>query len=79
MMGHRGELKDGDEWDALTRARRFYHWRPGELRAIKRRYNKRQRKEARFECRAESARVAIHALSATCSLGSSTVGPNDGG
>jgi len=50
MMGHRG-LKKGDEWDAFTGWRKVLFWQPGELRRIKRRYNKRQRKEARLQCR----------------------------
>ena len=34
----------GDEEDALTRAKRFYLWRPGRRKEIKRGYNKRARK-----------------------------------
>ena len=41
-------LKDGDEWDALTvRAsvgwRQFYHYKPGERRYIKNKFNRRSR------------------------------------
>ena len=44
MMGHRERLRGGDEYDALTRWQRFLRWRPGQRRAIKRRFNKRQRR-----------------------------------
>ncbi len=40
-------LKGGDEQDALTRAKRFLHWRAGERKKIKRRYNKRERRTVR--------------------------------
>jgi hypothetical protein len=38
---------DGYEQDAFTGWRHVYHWRPGELRKIKRRANKRERRTAR--------------------------------
>jgi hypothetical protein len=44
MMGHRGVLKGTAEWDALTWWKNVLHWRPGERKRIKRKYNKRQRK-----------------------------------
>ena len=47
-------LKGGEEYDALTRARKFYHWRPGVLRKIKRGYNKRVRREAKQEAQNQS-------------------------
>jgi len=47
MMGHREKLKDGDEQDAFTGWRHMMHWRTGALRAIKKRFNKRVRKNAR--------------------------------
>jgi hypothetical protein len=37
----------GDEQDAFTGWRRFYSWRPGELRKIKRRASKRERRTAK--------------------------------
>jgi len=43
-MRKRIPLKGGDEYDALTKARRFHRWRKGKLKAIKRAYNKRFRK-----------------------------------
>lgn len=46
MMGSRG-LKGGDEFDALTRARRRYHWQRGVLRKIKRKFWRRHRMESR--------------------------------
>jgi len=49
MMGHRGEKKGGDEWDAFTSWRRVVFWQRGELKRLKRRYAKRQRKDAKME------------------------------
>lgn len=49
-MGHRTRLKDGDEVDAFTRWRRVYSWKPGRLAAIKRKHNKRVRKQAKSAC-----------------------------
>jgi hypothetical protein len=38
----------GDEQDALSgRAKNFYHWQPGERKKLKRKANKRERKEAK--------------------------------
>ena len=37
-------LKGGDEYDALTKARRYTHWGRGQLKKIKKAYNKRLRK-----------------------------------
>ena len=37
-------LKSGDEYDALTKARKYYNWSKGQLKKIKRGYNKRFRK-----------------------------------
>ena len=46
MMGSRG-YKGGDECDAFSRgSRRIIYWKRGALRAIKRRYWKRMRKNA---------------------------------
>lgn len=42
--GHLLPLRDGDAEDALTRARRFYFWQRGEIRRIKRRHGKRERR-----------------------------------
>lgn len=44
MMGHKGRLANAREWDALTQWKNVTHWKPGERKAIKRQYNKRQRK-----------------------------------
>ena len=38
------KLKGGDEYDALTKAKKFYHWKSGDRKKIKRGYNKRLRK-----------------------------------
>ena len=52
MMGHREKLKGGDEWDALCRrSRRILLWKPGQVKAIKRIFNKRQRREAKLTAR----------------------------
>lgn len=48
MMGHREPMHSGEEYDALTRTKKFYYWHPGERKSIKRRFNKRQRREARM-------------------------------
>lgn len=37
-------LKGGDEFDALTSWRRFFHWKAGDRKAIKRGYNRRVRR-----------------------------------
>lgn len=47
-------LKGGDEYDALTRARKFYFWQSGELRKIKRQYNKRVRRTGKQEAKRDS-------------------------
>jgi len=41
----------GDEYDALTRWRRYLNWKPGERKRIKRRYNKRVRRHVRLDLR----------------------------
>lgn len=50
MMGHRGQKKTGEEWDAFTNWREVVFWQRGELKRVKRRYNKRQRKAAKMQC-----------------------------
>jgi hypothetical protein len=37
-------MKGGNEYDALTKARKYYNWSKGQLKKIKRGYNKRFRK-----------------------------------
>ncbi len=37
-------FSNGDEEDALTKARKFYHWRPSQIKKIKRSYHKKERK-----------------------------------
>jgi hypothetical protein len=47
-------MKGGDEYDGLTKARRFMNWKAGQLKKIKRTYNKRFRKhnkEINDDCR----------------------------
>ena len=38
------KMKGSNEYDALTKAKKFYHWKSGERKKIKRGYNKRLRK-----------------------------------
>lgn len=48
MMGHRDKLIDGDEWDALTRGgRRVHSFRPGVRKQVKRKVNRRARRDQR--------------------------------
>jgi len=58
-MGHErrtGEpLKTGDEYDALTRFKRWANWRPGVRAAIKGAYNRRVRRK-RIEADEEQER-----------------------
>ncbi len=44
MMTKRIRMRGGDEYDGLTKARRFLLWKRGQLKKIKRAYNKRFRK-----------------------------------
>ena len=43
-MTKRIPMKGGDEYGGLTKARKFYTWKSGQLKKIKRAYNKRLRK-----------------------------------
>lgn len=43
-MRHYAPMRTGDEYDALTRARRFYRWREGDRKRIKRSYRRRERR-----------------------------------
>ena len=40
-------MSGGDEYDALTDARKYYSWGNGTLKKIKRKYNKRFRKKGK--------------------------------
>ena len=40
-------MKSGQEYDALTTAKRYFSWKPGQRKQIKRAYNKRFRKQAK--------------------------------
>jgi len=44
-------MKGGDEYDAFTNWRRYVYWQRGELKRIKRKYNKRVRRAGRAICR----------------------------
>jgi len=43
-MNKRIPMKGGDEYDALSKSRKFFLWKAGQLKKIKRAYNKRFRK-----------------------------------
>jgi capsid portal protein len=43
-MNKRIPMKGGGEYDGLTKARKFFIWKSGQLKKIKRAYNKRFRK-----------------------------------
>ena len=43
-MKRRVACKSCAEEDALTRAKRYFHWRPGTRAAVKRLFNKRERR-----------------------------------
>jgi hypothetical protein len=45
-MGRKQILKSGDEYDAVTPWRRVLRWKAGQRKAIKRRLNKRFRRDA---------------------------------
>jgi hypothetical protein len=54
MMGHRDALKGGDEWDGLTKGGRAVHrFRAGVRKLLKRRVNKRARKEIKQSTKEE--------------------------
>ena len=42
-------MKGGDEYDGLTKARKFYMWKAGQLKRIKRAYKKRFRKHTKYK------------------------------
>ena len=46
-------MKGGGEYDALTGARKWYAWKPGQLHAIKAGFNRRSRRVARSNLRKE--------------------------
>lgn len=49
MMGTREPLKGGDEWDFLTKAKRYCRSRAGARRIIKAKFWRRTRKQHRLE------------------------------
>lgn len=50
-MGHKEKLKGGDEYDYLTRARRFLGHDAGQIKKIKRKFWKRQRRAEKQDTR----------------------------
>ena len=81
-MEHRLPLKSGDEFDALTRWRRYLHWEPGERRRIKRAYRKRARREQKDVVRniiSSPLYDNTHSVRHRSVVGDATVnGPRDG-
>jgi len=53
-MGRKQILKSGDEYDAVTSWRHVLNWKAGERKRIKRRLNKRFRREARAASQPQS-------------------------
>ena len=51
MMGTKEKLKGGDEYDFLTRARKWYIHRSGKVQKVKRKFWKRVRKMWRNKAR----------------------------
>lgn len=53
MMGHREKLKGGNEYDALTKARKRYKYleKPGVSHWVKKHFSRRVRKEAKHDAR----------------------------
>jgi hypothetical protein len=51
MMGSKG-MRSADEYDALTKFRRYLHWRAGERKSIKNRFRRRMRRDEKA-CLAE--------------------------
>ena len=51
MMGHKEKLIDGYEYDALTRARKYYKYldKAGKAKKVKRKFNKRIRRKIKQE------------------------------
>ena len=54
MMGHRSQLISGDEYDTLTKARKYHTYKSGEVKQIKRQHNKRTRKQAKINAQLAS-------------------------
>ncbi len=42
-------LRGGDEYDGLTKAKKYHAWRPGERKQLKKQYNKRVRNLIRVD------------------------------
>lgn len=57
MMGTREPLKGGDEYDYLTRARRYYNKRAGKFKPIKQGFWRRVRKIYRLAITNEAALI----------------------
>ena len=53
MMGTREQFKNGDEWDYLTKGRKYHKTRAGDVAKIKRSFWKRIRSKVKQEIKAE--------------------------
>jgi len=53
-MGHRTKFRSMEELDAFTGWRRVSKWRAGQVKAIKRKFNKRVRRENRMLVKSEA-------------------------
>ena len=51
-------LKSGDEHDALTGWRKVMRWKAGQIKRIKRRYNKRVRRRAKHSIQQQANDLA---------------------
>ena len=61
MMGHREELRSGDEFDAITRGGRSVHrFRAGQRRWVKRKLSRRTRHAAKLQSLIESRYDETH-------------------
>ena len=45
--GRTVSMKNGDEYDALTKWKKVFDWNPGERKWIKKGFNRRERRQAR--------------------------------
>ena len=58
-MGTRVPLKGGDEYDTLTKHRRYFRYRPGWAKDLKRKFWKRVRKAWRLEAKEEPTNLYL--------------------
>jgi len=46
-------MKTAEEYDALTKTKRFLHWKPGQRKEIKKKYNRKERQWLKTETNKE--------------------------